>query len=77
MQREVVGAALGLLESASGPRTTLVAPYAWKDDPGWRERYNRVDPADRGRLLALGEERRRRRGEAKRHKVSRVFNPAR
>ncbi|MBI3372782.1 MAG: hypothetical protein HY017_13635 [Betaproteobacteria bacterium] len=77
MQREVVGAALRLLETASGPRTTLVAPYAWKDDPGWRERYNRVDPADRGRLIALGEERRRLRGEAKRRKMSRAFSPAR
>ena len=66
MQKEVVTAALGLLETAPGPRTTVVSPFAWKDDPGWRERYGRVDPAERDRLIAIGEERRRRQGEAKR-----------
>jgi hypothetical protein len=35
-------------------------PYGWKDDdPDWRTRYGRVDPADRERLFTLGEERRR------------------
>ncbi len=61
MQRDVLALALGLLESASGPRTTVQAPFAWKDDPGWRERYGRVNPADRERLLQLGNERRRQR----------------
>ena len=32
-------------------------------DPDWRTRYGRVDPADRERLLAFGEERRRQRAE--------------
>jgi D-proline reductase (dithiol) PrdB len=69
MQREVTGAALRLLESASGPRTTVVSPFAWKeDDPGWRGRYGRVDPAERDRLIAIGEERRQRQAEAKRWK---------
>ena len=58
MQRAVVTQALGLLESASGPRTTVRAPFAWKDDPGWRSRYGRVDAAERERLLAAGEARR-------------------
>ena len=66
MQREVVGAALRLLETAPGPRTTVVSPFAWKDDPGWRERYGRVDPAERDRLFAIGEERRQRQAAAKR-----------
>jgi len=70
MQRSVVGAALDLLGSASGPRTTLVAPFAWKEDPGWRERYGRVDPAERARLAAIGEERRRQQAEAARLKRS-------
>lgn len=65
MQREVVGAALGLLETAPGPRTTLVTPFAWKEDPGWRDRYGRVDPAERDRLVAAGEERRRQKAEEK------------
>jgi D-proline reductase (dithiol) PrdB len=60
MQREVVRLALSALETASGPRTTVRTPVRWKDDPGWRERYGRVDAAERERLLQLGDERRRR-----------------
>ncbi len=67
VQREVVRLALGLLESATAPRATLVTPFTW-DDPDWRERYGRVDPAERDRLIAVGEERRRQRGEAKQGK---------
>jgi hypothetical protein len=60
MQEAIVRQAIGLLESAVGPRTTVKAPFRWKeDDPDWRTRYGRVDPAERERLLALGEERRR------------------
>lgn len=66
MQREVVRLALSTLETASDPRTTVRAPVAWKDDPGWRERYSRVDPVERERLLQLGDERRRRFAEMKR-----------
>lgn len=68
MQRAVVAAALGLLETATGPRTTEVSPFAWKDDPGWRARYGRVDPVEAARLRAVGEERRRRQAEALRRK---------
>jgi hypothetical protein len=64
MQKEIVRTAVGLLDSADGPRTTVKAPYRWKDDdPEWRGRYDRVDPANRDRLLALGEERRRQRAK--------------
>jgi len=66
MQREVVRLALLTLETASGPRTTVRAPVRWKDDPGWRERYSRVDPAERERLLKVGDERRQRFAEMKR-----------
>lgn len=65
MQKEIVRLALGVLASATAPRTTILAPFAWKDDPGWRERYNRIRPEDRERLLALGEERRRQRAKAR------------
>lgn len=62
MQKEVVRQALHLWETARGPRLTVQAPVAWKDDdPDWRSRYGRVDPAERERLLAVGDERRRRR----------------
>jgi hypothetical protein len=60
MQREVVQLALRTLETASGPRTTVQSPVRWKDDPGWRERYGRVDPAEREKLLQLGDQRRQR-----------------
>ena len=60
MQREVVQLALRTLATARGPRTTVQSPVRWKDDPGWRERYGRVDPAERERLLQLGDQRRQR-----------------
>lgn len=66
MQEETVRLALGLLQSAAGPRTTVRSPFAWKGDAGWRERYNRVRPEDRERLLAIGDARRARRGQAPR-----------
>ena len=62
MQKAIVRQAFELLETARNPRTTVTAPYSWKeDDPDWRSRYGRVDPAERERLLAIGEERRRQR----------------
>ena len=70
MQREVLETALRLLETAQGPRTTVVSRFAWKeDDPDWRERYGKVDPAERERLLAIGEERRRQRQGMKQGKA--------
>lgn len=66
MQREIVRQALGLFETAKAPRTTVKAAFAWKEDgPIWRARYGRVDPADRERLLKLGDERRLRQAKAK------------
>lgn len=60
MQEAIVRQAVGMLETATAPRTTIKAPFNWKDsDPEWRARYGRVDPAERERLAALGEERRR------------------
>jgi hypothetical protein len=41
-------------QTATAPRTTVRSPFEWKaEDPGWRERYNRIRPEDRERLLAL------------------------
>jgi hypothetical protein len=60
MQRAIVQQALSLLESAEQPRTTVQAPFVWKEEGSiWRGRYGRVEPADKERLLALGDERRR------------------
>jgi D-proline reductase (dithiol) PrdB len=62
MQKEIVRQAVRLFEAAAGPRTTVKSPFSWKEDgASWRPRYGRVDPADRERLQAIGEERRRRR----------------
>jgi hypothetical protein len=60
MQETIVRQGIGLLETAEKPRTTVKAPFGWKaSDPDWRARYGRVDPAERARLLALGDARRR------------------
>lgn len=63
MQAATVAAALRLLESAAGPRTTVRSPFEWKPDPDWRARYNRVRPEDRESLLAIGDARRAARGQ--------------
>ena len=74
MQEKIVRQALDLLASAAGPRTTVKAPFTWKEKltPGWRARYGRVDPAERERLLAIGEERRRQKANAKPARARRV-----
>ena len=67
MQREIVRSALQLFETATAPRTTVKAPFAWKEDGAiWRARYGRVTPENRERLLKLGDERRARQADAKR-----------
>lgn len=63
MQAGIVGIALRMIESANHPRSTIQTPFAWKNDPGWRERYARVRPEDRERLLAVGDARRIERGQ--------------
>ena len=65
MQRAIVKQAIELLVTVEAPRKTVMAPFAWKDDPGWRARYNRVTPENCAQLAALGEERRRRQVAAK------------
>ncbi len=65
MQRDIVRRALSLLKTANAPRTTAKAPYQWWDAGNWRARYSRVEPHDRGRLLALGNQRRMTQAEVK------------
>jgi hypothetical protein len=50
MQRAVVELALGLLERAFAPMSTVLAPYRWSDDESWRATYMQlgvVNPATR------------------------------
>jgi hypothetical protein len=58
MQRQIVGHALDLLESATCPRTTVQAPFIWSEDFSWRERYARIDPSQAENLRRAGEARR-------------------
>jgi D-proline reductase (dithiol) PrdB len=62
LQEAIVRQGISLLETADRPRVTVKSPVAWPTEPGslWRPRYGRVEPAERDRLLALGEERRKR-----------------
>jgi glycine/betaine/sarcosine/D-proline reductase family selenoprotein B len=39
-QRLTLELALKLLESASGPRTTMQSPLRWNGDPSWKRDYN-------------------------------------
>ena len=41
MQRQVVGMALNLFDSAFAPRTTITAPFSWGDDE-WRRTYMEI-----------------------------------
>ncbi len=66
LQREITGLALGLLESATLPRTTVQTPYVWSDDASWKDAYARVDPARAAALRAAGEARRARQQQAQR-----------
>jgi len=66
MQREIVRHALTLFAAVKTPRTTIKAPHSWWEDGAiWRPRYGHVDPADKERLLKLGEERRMQQATAK------------
>ena len=66
MQRAVLRQAIGLLETAEQPRTTVTPPFEWTEEGAvWRPRYGRVDPGELDRLRALGDERRRQQAQAK------------
>lgn len=60
MQHRIVSQALDVLETATGPRTTVVSPERWPEN-GWRQRYMEVTPANRERLARDGEVLRQRR----------------
>ncbi len=47
-QRATLASALSLLETATGPRTTVVSPQRWNADAAWKDDYLNIDalPAD-------------------------------
>ncbi len=57
MQSAIVGMALGLIEWARFPRTTVQTPFRWPDD-AWRTNFMRFDHLSPEVLQAMGEERR-------------------
>lgn len=65
MQRELVGFALDLLETARLPRTTVQTPFIWDEDESWKDRYARVDAAEADRLLRAGYARRAQQEQAR------------
>ncbi len=58
MQRDIVGYALDLLETARLPRSTVQTPIVWDEDASWKARYARVDAQALERLRKAGEARR-------------------
>ncbi len=58
MQRAIVSYGLGLLESATGPRTTFQTPFVWSADDSWKANYMRVDSENPEYYRAQGEIRR-------------------
>jgi D-proline reductase (dithiol) PrdB len=65
MQRDIVGYAFDLLETARLPRTTVQTPFIWGEDASWKERYARVDAEASVRLRKAGEARRAEQEHAK------------
>jgi hypothetical protein len=58
MQRDIVGRALDLAETATRGRTTVRTPFIWSRDEAWKDNYMRVDDSNRDLLRSMGEERR-------------------
>ena len=56
MQRQIVEAALALLDTATQARTTERLPQRWGDE-SWRDRYMAFDAAELEKLRRRGEKR--------------------
>ena len=64
-QHEIMRLAFDLLDNADAPRSVVTAPFRWRDDPGWRDRYGHIDPIEMEKLRKAGEERRKKQEAAK------------
>jgi hypothetical protein len=65
MQRDIMGYAFDLLETARLPRTTVQTPLIWGEDASWKDRYARVDSEASEGLREAGEARREEQKQAK------------
>jgi hypothetical protein len=65
MQRQIVGIALDLLESARAPRTTVQTPFQWSEDESWKQNYAKVDPERAEALKRAGDQRRSQQQQSK------------
>ncbi|MDP6183878.1 MAG: hypothetical protein QF609_08675 [Gammaproteobacteria bacterium] len=57
-QRRIMSGALGLLQEAKGPGTTVQTPDIWADGAAWKTNYMRVGPDNIAALRAAGDARR-------------------
>jgi hypothetical protein len=58
-QHAIINQALELLVNATAGQTTIQTPFAWSDNPDWKDNYMRVDDSNRHILLDMGESRRK------------------
>ncbi len=72
MQREIMGMARDLLESARLPRTTAQTPFRWNEDESWKQNYAKIDPEKLAALTQAGNQRRAQQQEAKTEGKSRT-----
>jgi D-proline reductase (dithiol) PrdB len=65
VQKQIVAAAIDLLENAREPRSTVQLTVNASADQSWRDRYMAVSPEDRATLAERGAERRAQRSALK------------
>tara|TARA_Y100000739_G_scaffold227207_1_gene236247 strand:+ start:1496 stop:1873 length:378 start_codon:yes stop_codon:yes gene_type:complete len=70
MQMELAKMAVRLLESATGPQTTVRAPFEWAKNDNWREVYNYVGPENAKELEVEGERRRTQMAKRQKRKLN-------
>jgi D-proline reductase (dithiol) PrdB len=64
--------ALGLLDGASGPRTTIYSPLIWSADPSWKLDYSNLDRLSPEEVMHLREEAERARISARELRIQSV-----
>ncbi len=55
-QRETLDLALGLYESAAGPRTTLASPQTWAENETWKHDFMNVEALSAAQIERLKNE---------------------